>query len=251
MEETKEVGFLDAMAGQGTETFTARDVKIPFIKIITKGCPESDEDSPGYIKGCKNGVFLNTLTKEIYGNKIEVVVLHYDLEWICWAPDRGGFRGRHKPGTIEVVGSPFDKEGMRDMEGNKVVETMTYHVMLKDRLEEGIAMLALSSSAMPYAQAWNSFILMTKLDSGKRAPLFGSYWELELKYNQNKDGAWYTIGADKKPAVSRTRFITKEEWEMFISRSRQLVLSGQAKADYSQITENAGRPALNTDNPDY
>lgn len=251
MEETKDVGFLDEMAGQGTNVFGTRDVKLPFIKIITKGCAESDEDSPGYVKGCKNGVFLNTLTKEILGPKIEVVVLHYELEWLCWAPDRGGFKGRHKPGTIEVIGTPFDEGGMRDMEGNSVVETMTYYVMLKDRLQDGIHMLALTSSAMPYAQAWNSFILMTKLDSGKRAPLFGSFWELELKYNQNPKGVWFTIGANKIPAINRTRFITKEEWDMAISPSRQIVLSGQAKVDYAQITDTAGRPRVNTENPDY
>lgn len=243
--------FLDAMAGQGAEKFGAGDIKIPFIKILTKGCPETEEQNPAYVVGAKNGMFMNTLTKFLYGPKIEVIVVDYEKLWVCWGPDRGGFKGRHKPGTIEVVGSPFDEDGMRDMEGNKVVETMNYYILIKDHLEEGLAVLALSSSGLSHAQVWNSYMLMTKLDSGKQCPTFGSFWELELQYNQNKNGTWHTIGANKTTAVKRTRFITKEEWSMIVEPARKMVIAATVKPDYAQLTDGAVSNGVNTDSPGY
>ena len=44
--EEKKASFLDQMEGQGSEEFGARDVKIPFIKIITNGCHEPEENHP-------------------------------------------------------------------------------------------------------------------------------------------------------------------------------------------------------------
>jgi len=249
MEDTKSnASFLDEFAGQGSERFGASDIKIPFIKIITKGSPESEEQNPAYIPGCKNGVFLNTLTKEIYGPTLEVIVVDYEKLWICWGPNRGGFKGRHKPGTIEVVGSQFDEDGMRDMDGNKVVETMTYYVLIKDHLDAGLAILPLSSTGIGHAQTWNSYILMTKLDSGKRCPTFGAYWKLELQYNTNPSGSWHTIGANKKTAVEMTRFITKEEYLLSVEPAKKMIEASAVKPDYAQLSDTAG---IDTSAPGY
>lgn len=242
MEDIKSANsFLDQYAGQGAEEFGARDVKIPFLKILTKGCPETEEENPGYVKGAKNGMFMNTLTKELYGDKVTVIPVHYEPLWVCWAPNRGGFKGRHKPGTIEVVGSPFDKGGMKDMEGNSVTENMTYYVLREGHLEDGLMVLSLTGSGLGYAQIWNSYMLMTKLDSGKRAPTFAGFWDLKLEYNMNQDGSWHTIGSNKKAAVAFNRFMTETEWKEYIEPNRKLALSAMAVVDYAQISDNRTR----------
>ncbi len=226
--------FLDDVAGDGFQGMGASDYAIPFLKILQALSPECTKGDPSYIPGAEAGVFFNSLTKRIYGAEISLVPLLYEPLWLVWAPKRGGLKGRYAPGAIPTVGSVFDEDGLKDEEGNSVVDTMNFYCLVEGHLEDGPIVFSLSSSGLKHGKNWNSQILLSRLDSGKRAPYYASVWKLSLVLNSNDDGKWYQIGT-KTTNISRARFITPDEYTSFIKDNRQALVEGHRKADFSQI----------------
>jgi hypothetical protein len=70
--------FLDD-AGGGMEEATADSFAIPFLAVLQKGSPQVDEASGQQIKGAKQGMIFETVTKSLFdGNKgVELVQAHY------------------------------------------------------------------------------------------------------------------------------------------------------------------------------
>lgn len=234
--DTKETqnqnSFMDEIAGQGFDGMSAGDYAIPFLKILQVGNPECLEGDPSYVPGAKAGLFMNTLTRRLYGAEIDLIPLKYESVWLAWAPNRGGLKGRYAPGSIEVTGSQFD--GMKDADGNDVVENMIFYCLVAGHLEDGPVVFPLSSTGLKHGKNWNSQIMLTRLDSGKRAPFFSSVWHLSLSLNKNDAGSWYQIGT-KTTNVERKRFITQEEYAEFVAPNRQMLLADTHRVDYAQI----------------
>jgi len=232
-EEKKAQGFMDAIAGQGIEDVGINDMSIPFLKILQKGNPECEDGNPARVPTAAAGMFMNTLTKQLYGKEIGLIPVKYEPVWLCWAPNRGGFKGRHKPGSIEVFGSAFDEGGMKDKDGNEVVENNVFYCLIEGHFEDGPIVLSLSSTGSKHAKNWNSMILMTKLDSGKRAPYFSSVWKLILTYNTNASGTWYQLGTKNTTSIERERFITEQEYIDIVAPARLMLDS--VKVDFAQV----------------
>jgi hypothetical protein len=229
----EEADFLEEIAGQGFEGMGPGDYAVPFLKIITHGCPECTKGKDGYIEGMEAGVFMSTLTKFVYGAEINLIPLKYEPVWLAWAPNRGGLRGRYDPGSIEVVGDPFN--GMKDKDGNTVVETMVFYCLIEGHLEDGPIVFSLSSTGLKHAKNWNAMILLRKTASGRRAAYFSSVWNLRLELNKNDDGIWFQIGNKKTTNVTWVRDITKEELLGLVQPTRQLLIDGSKRVDYAQL----------------
>lgn len=62
---------------RGTENITANDVKFPALKIAQSMSPEVKRLEPAYIEGLQEGMFFNTITREIYGDgPLHVIVVN-------------------------------------------------------------------------------------------------------------------------------------------------------------------------------
>jgi hypothetical protein len=230
--------YLDQYEGQGREDIGANDVTIPFLKILQKLSPECDEAAQSYVKGSKAGMFMNSLTKELYGNSVEFIPVRYEPVWLEWAPNRGGFKGRHAIGSVEVYGDQFSKEGLQTEKGNQIQETLIFYGYIANHLEDGPIILSLSSSQLKHAKNWNARNINTRLHSGKRAPFFASVWKLELVLNTNTSGTWYMLGTKTTTAIEHIRFITQKELEEYILPARKMLMA--AKIDYAQIEDKTG-----------
>ena len=55
-----------APLGRGFEEADADSFAIPFLAMLQKGTPQADPDDPAYIKGAKPGMFMNTVTLELF-----------------------------------------------------------------------------------------------------------------------------------------------------------------------------------------
>jgi hypothetical protein len=249
MEEQKR-SFLDDHEGEGLESIRGGMFSIPFLKIIQKGSPEVEEGNPAFLEDAKAGTFMNSLTKETYGNKLEVIVLDTEPVWLAWKPNRGGFAGKHAPGSIEVFGSPFDEGGMKTRDGNTIEENIVFYVLIKGRENDGPIAMSLNSTNLKHAKNWNSYILNTKTPSGKRAPMFGAIWSLELLYNTNQKGSWFMLGTKDVTAIEMTRLIVETEYIDFVEPNRKLFLDNRSNIDFAitgdaghapQISEDAGK----------
>lgn len=202
--ETSE--FLSGLAGAGYDNLTLKDYALAFLKIAQAQSPELLEGEPAYIPGLKPGMFFNSVNKRVYGNVIHLIPVWYDNLWLEWAPNRGGIKGRHKPGSIKVYGSTFGK--MMSDSGNEVVETMTYYVIDSDFKEDGILILSLSKTGLKFGKYWNTSISTVKLENGDQAPFFAGVWEIKTTLMKNNLGAWF--GIDTNPKM--VRFIDELEY---------------------------------------
>lgn len=220
MDPNLEGDFLSALAGKGFEGMTAGDFPVPFWKILTNGSPEALKGGQDYIKGAEPGMFLNTASKKL-AQSLQVIPVKYESVWLEWAPGRGGFLGRHLPGSITVIGDPYT--GMKTKEGNEVTDAMVFYILDVENMSSGLAVLSLQSSGIRHGKAWNQKIRDLKTPSGAQAPFFGGVWKLELALNENDKGAWWTLGKGKETTISFVRYIERADYENFVGPSRTLL----------------------------
>ena len=249
--------FLDQLAGDGLNAFKASDLPKPFIKIAQKATPEADELSPEYIEGLKQGMFFNTLTKEVYGDTFNAIVIGYKQSWLVYGPALGDFKGEYAPNSFETVGSEFAKDKadkLKDMDGNSVVPSMIFYVVNADKPEDGIAILSLTSGNIKHAQNWAFSIVHAVRANGKPAPIYGYVWKLKLEYNKKNDYTWFALGVENKTTIAKDmiddgkggkkpREITADIWTQFVKPARQFYLEGSIKADYKLLSDETGGSA--------
>ena len=93
-EKTNAVAFRQ-YAGQGTENITAKDLKLPILKILHASSPVLDESEAKYNEKAKQGDIYNEITGSLYKSKdgVFVVPCGYVNTFNEWA-DRGDSPGR-------------------------------------------------------------------------------------------------------------------------------------------------------------
>jgi len=107
---------------KGFEQINSNTMSVPFIRIIQKGSPQINREKPEFIQGAQAGEWFNTVTKDVYGDAIRLIVLNYDHIYIEWRPDREGFVGYHTVENAErlAVDKTFGKWKTKD--GNLLQE---------------------------------------------------------------------------------------------------------------------------------
>lgn len=88
--------------GRGFEEADSDSYAIPFITVLQKSTPWADPDDDAYIKGAKAGMFINTVTLELF-DEVEVIPVVYKRTFNRWAPrdSGGGFKGTFAPSAIQ------------------------------------------------------------------------------------------------------------------------------------------------------
>ena len=66
---------LEEFSGQGTENITARDTKLPILKILYANSPVLDESDGKYNEKAKQGDIYNEVTGSLYKSKEGVYVV--------------------------------------------------------------------------------------------------------------------------------------------------------------------------------
>jgi hypothetical protein len=189
-------------------------MSIPFLRILQTLSPSCVEGEAEYNAKAKPGMFINSVTGELYGKSINVIPIKREVLWLEWKPKRGGLVNRHLPESIVVDKSDFTD--WKAPNGNSIVETMNYYCLVEGRLKDGIIVLSLTSTGVKHAKTWNTYLANTKTESGAVAPIFGAVWKLETALNKNESGSWYTIGT-KTANISKIRLITKEEYVGYVA----------------------------------
>ena len=86
-DEVKDLGFLDENAGSGFESMGADEIAVPRLLIAQA---LSDVTQNGKVPA---GHFYNSITGEDYGDKIKVIVCHFQKVWDEWKKNQGGYVG--------------------------------------------------------------------------------------------------------------------------------------------------------------
>jgi hypothetical protein len=73
----------------GSENVTPNDVIIPRLGICQSASFERKKSHAKFIEGLDEGMYFNTVTKEIYGREIHVVPVHFFKSRVRWAETIG------------------------------------------------------------------------------------------------------------------------------------------------------------------
>jgi len=226
---------------EGFEDITTQTMAIPFVRILQTLSPQLNKKKPEYVPGAQEGMFFNTVTKEIYGPKIDVIVLKFDRIFIEWLPERGGLVNYHSPEHAEKIAE--NKEvfgGWKTASGNFLQENYVYFILLNDKMEEGISILSLASTGIKIAREWNRLMTTHIMENGRRALPYYLVWTLETEYRENDKGNWYTF------KVRTKNYITKTQYEKVGTEKKMLPLR---QVDYAQLASSEDSEKIEEDTP--
>ena len=223
---------LEEFSGQGTENITARDTKLPILKILYANSPVLDESDGRYIEKAKQGDIYNEITQSLYKGRegVYVVPCLFINTFNEWA-ERGDSPGR--PAAIyaslkdqeEAVGKTSRGDDGKDRleNGHYVEDTGNHFVYILDKNFQPIesALITMKSTQKKKSKRWNA-MMQSKRMKGKNGyfipPSWASVYKLTTNKEQGNGNTWYGWEVEfvrflDKPTDSGALEITKGFYE--------------------------------------
>lgn len=224
----------------GFEESSADSFAIPFIRILQSNSPEVKKSDGAYIKGAEEGMFINSVTKTLYGESgIEVIPCYYTQRYIEYGlrEKGGGFFGEYMPND-PIINTTTKDEKNRDIlpNGHQLVDSRNHYIMVRNA--DGSlspAIISLSSTQIRESKNWMSQMQGIKQKNPNTgqfeiSPMFSNVFLLQTKPQSNEKGSWFGIKISCVGKVSPSEF---EEAKAFNMSVRQ----GTAKANRSEGQE--------------
>ena len=250
------IAALEEFSGQGTEYVTARDTKLPILKILYSNSPVLDESDGKYIESAKQGDIYNEITGNLYKGKDGLIVVPclYVNTFNEWK-DRGDSPGRpigiHRDPAILNDATRGDDGKDRLPNGNYVEDTGNHFVYILDADYNPVetALITMKSTQKKKSKTWNSMMQSRRM-KGKKGfftpPSWATAYRLKTTKESNSQNSWYgwvvefDSFLDKKPE-------TLEATKGFYESAMKSDIFG--KVDYEAETKADTGTATKTDVP--
>jgi len=190
-----------------TNDFGSDDLAVPFLRILQANSPAAVKRGEEYVPGAEPGHFLNTVTKQVYSGEDGVIIVPvaYHKNLTAWKPraqDGSGGGFVHDYGTdmsALTQAERNEKNKMIDRDGNELVESGNYYVLVVN--PDGSfneALLSLSSTQLKYSRQWNSIInglLIKHPTTGKmaRPAMFYMSYNITTKVEKKGENQWFVV----------------------------------------------------------
>lgn len=217
---------------EGFEEISSATMAIPFVRVLQSLSPQLNRNKPEYLEDAEEGMFYNTVTKQLYRNSIKVIVLKFERVYIEWLPDRGGFLNYHSPENAERLAEDKTFGKWKTGDGNNLQENYVYFVLVVGSESEGVVVLSLSSTFIKIAKEWNRLMTTHIMDNGERALPYYVVWKLKSEYKENDKGNWFTI------KVSMDSYINEEQHHAIVPERKALP---SRQMDYTQLEDNTAK----------
>ena len=192
---------LEASAGQGSEYVTARDTKLPILKILYASSEVLDEGSGKYIPTAKQGDIYNDTTGNLYKGKDGIIVVPclYINTFNEWK-DRGDSKGRPVGIHLDPAILRETKRGEDNKDrlpnGNYVEDTGNHFVYILDKDYNPIetALIAMKSTQKKKSKTWNSMMQSRRLQGSKGffcPPSWATAYKLVTTKESNSGNNWF------------------------------------------------------------
>tara|TARA_R100001443_G_scaffold387_3_gene1485 strand:- start:6505 stop:7164 length:660 start_codon:yes stop_codon:yes gene_type:complete len=181
-------------SGLGNENITAAHLQTPRVKQLQQLSNEVDEQHSEHIEGAKVGDFINTVTRENYGQSIYVLNIRFTEEFVAWKKREkgGGLAGSFasKEDAIESL-----KSQDLNPEDYDITETHS-HMLIRKNEESGNLdvpfLFDCASSKLRVSREWNTQI------AGLSGDRFSSLWKMSSVRTENRTGQkFYNIQVEK------------------------------------------------------
>ena len=192
---------LEEAAGEGQEFISARDVKLPILKILYANSPVLDESDGKYIASAKQGDIYNEVTGSLWKGKEGIVVVPclYINTFNEWK-DKGDSPGRpikiHTDPSIMSDTKRSEDNKDRLPNGNYVEDTGNHFVFIldKDYLPQEQSLIAMKSTQKKKSKTWNSMMQTRRMPGKKgyfRPPTWATTYRLTTTKESNSQNSWY------------------------------------------------------------
>lgn len=187
--------------GRGFEEADAEAFAIPFLAVLQKLTPQADPDAEEYIKGAKPGMFMNTVTLELY-ESVSIIPCSFQRRFNRWAPRDagGGFKGSFLPSMIagmEASGTiktneegrqffPLPDGSINEKKCDVLTDTRMHFCQLVGA--DGAlspVLVSLSRTQLKKSKQW--MMLM----QSRGGDMFSTVYDVNTKTEENDKGKWY------------------------------------------------------------
>lgn len=218
---------------RGSENVSTADLIIPRLELVQALSPIKEEDS-----SAKDGDIYNSVTKQIYGQAINLIPVFYRKEYLIWAIREKGkpqpvdsFKGAHQtPDAAHLV-----IEGFENPDDYEVIDTPQQFCLLvqEDGTTEEVV-VSMSRTKNKVSRKWNSLIRMA---GGDR---FGKVYSLYSVKEKNAYGTFYNF--DVEPVGWPSQALYKKAESIYAA-----ITSGAMEFK----VDNKDSPDTSTDNADF
>ncbi len=201
---------------KGFEGFTQEDITIPRVKIVQKSSAETEE-------GIQPGTIINSLTKEILGDKngiVKFIPLDGFKTRIKWMPiGEGG--GIDCISSDAIIGSKFGRCsecGFKEFGEDQAPPcTLIYNYpsLIEGHLEFPIS-ISMFKTSIGTAKQFNSLVRLAQASGD--AECFARKYELSVVKKQNEKGTYWVFKVSPAGKVSKEEYnIAQTMFEMIKS----------------------------------
>jgi hypothetical protein len=192
----------------GFEDLGSRDFNAKRIRIIHKLSHECTEGDPLYIEKAKQGMFIDSITKELY-TSLTVIPCIVLKDWVEKAVGKveGGFIKSHGANdSISFTCTKDEKKRLILPNGNELQENANWFLWLLEGFSvteqkvveiDSPAILTLSSTRLQSHRDWTTKAKYLKIvdENGNsvRARLFDAYYKLNTQSSRNERGTWAAL----------------------------------------------------------
>lgn len=189
----------------GTDNIGREDTALPFLKVLQALSPEVTRGNEKYNKDARPGMFINSLTGELFDGEtgVEVIRVYFSKKWIEWRPrDAGGGLARISQSEAEAKQHKTPDTG-NDKLDTYINETHEVLSLVKGKFGWGPSVVSASKSKLPFVRKWNGTVMNQK---------FGEFTD-EVAKRLPPDGApkpyavVFTLGTVSKTGPKGTYFI--------------------------------------------
>ena len=196
--------------GTGLEETTTEDFAIPFVRVLQPMSPQLQKQHGGYVAGASAGDLYNTVTGEAYdGEKgITIVPCAYNKKYIEWIPrEKGGglVNANHDISILSSCSRDSESRRYYTPEGNEIVETAQFFILVLDGETAQQAVLAFTSTQLGVARKWLTMLRMARVQNSKgdsvEAPMFAYNYKLTTTTQSNDKGSWNAYSVNQAGAT--------------------------------------------------
>jgi hypothetical protein len=238
-----------SMAGsnEGLENIGREDTALPFLKVLQGLSPEVTRGSDKFIREAQTGMFINSLTGELWDGEagIEVIRVYFDKKFIEWKPRKSG------GGLVRI--SATAEEGaahkVKDI-GNEDVDTTvdeTHQVYCLVRGKYGLypVLFSAARTKLTFVRKWNAVAMGLRF--GEFAATDPTAAKLPPDATPKSFAVVYTIGTVGtvkngnsyfSPVIKAKRLARPDELKAAMDFA-EIVKQGAVKVEYKSSSEDA------------
>ena len=196
--------------GTGLEETTTEDFAIPFIRVLQPMSPQLQKQHGSYVAGAGAGDLYNTVTGEAYdGEKgISIIPCAYNKKYIEWIPrEKGGglVNASHDISILSKCKRDDESRRYYTPEGNEIVETAQFFVLVVENGTAQQAVLAFTSTQLGVARKWLTMLRMARVQNARgesvEAPMFAYTYKLTTTTQSNDKGSWNAYSINQEGAT--------------------------------------------------